>query len=169
MEPPSPDSQNETVDEILNGRLQIIQKRRGYRFSVDALLLAHFVGPCQGEAVADLGCGSGIVALILARQGRCRRVVGVDIQESAVAMARCSAELNGLEGRVSFFCGDVRRPECLPPSSPFDCVVFNPPYRRLRSGRMNPDAEKALARHEIAGSAADFLAAAGRIVKGGGA
>lgn len=165
---PLPERNDETVDEILGGRLRIIQRRKGYRFSLDALLLAHFVGPCAGESVVDLGCGGGIVALILAKLGSCEKVVGIDIQEAYVAMARRSAELNGLEGRVSFCCADVRRPERFLPASPFDCAVFNPPYRRLRSGRMNPDAERALARHEIAGSAADFMAAAGRILREGG-
>jgi tRNA1Val (adenine37-N6)-methyltransferase len=163
-----PHREDETVDEILGGRLRIIQKKQGYRFSLDALLLAHFAAAREGETVVDLGTGSGIIALTLAGLGRCRKVVGIDIQEAFVTMAWRSAVLNGLAGRVEIRCADVRHPETFCPADSFDCAVFNPPYRRLRSGRMNLDQGKALARHEIEGSVADFLSAAARILRVGG-
>ena len=83
-------------------------------------------------------------------------------------MARRSVALNGLAGCVEIRRGDVRHPESLCAPTSFDAAVFNPPYRRLRSGRMNPDPEKAVARHEIAGTAGDFLAAAVLALKPGG-
>lgn len=168
MEPQPTYREDETLDGIPGGSLRIIQKRKGYRFSLDALLLAHFAGLCEGERVVDLGCGNGIVALIVAGRGGCTQAVGIDIQEACVALARRNARLNGLEERTAFLCADLRRPEALPPPASCDCAVFNPPYRRLRSGRMNPTEEKALARHEIAGSAADFLTAAARLLKAKG-
>lgn len=158
----------ETVDDILNGRLRIVQKKTGYRFSLDALLLAHFACLRKGSDLIDLGAGSGIVALILAGRYHCGRVLGIDIQGQLVTMARRSAVLSGLDRRVEFLQGDVRRPEIFCSSLSFDVAVFNPPYRRLRSGRMNPDPEKAAARHEIMGTAADFLAAAGYALREGG-
>jgi tRNA1Val (adenine37-N6)-methyltransferase len=160
--------EGETVDEILQGQLRIIQKKKGYRFSIDALLLAHFIDLREGESLLDLGTGSGIVALILAGRYRCGRVLGIDIQEEFVAMAKRSIALNGFEGRVEIRRGDVRRPETFCPPIHFDVAAFNPPYRRLRSGRMNPDSGKALARHEIAGTAGDFLAAAAYALHEGG-
>ena len=48
---------NETIDSFLNGKLQIIQSRQGYRFSVDALLLAEFVSVRSEDIVVDLGAG----------------------------------------------------------------------------------------------------------------
>jgi tRNA1Val (adenine37-N6)-methyltransferase len=158
----------ETIDEILGGRLRIIQKRSGYRFSIDALLLAHFVVLREGEDCIELGTGSGIVALILAHQHRCRRVLGIDIQDELVLMARRSAEMNNLAGCVEIRRGDVRHPESICAPMSFDAAVFNPPYRRLRSGRMNPDPAKAIARHEVAGTLGDFLAAAAHALRDGG-
>ena len=158
----------ETVDEILGGRLRIIQKKTGYRFSLDALLLAHFAGLREGDDLIDLGTGSGIVALILAGRYRCGRVLGIEIQEELVTMAKRSVVMNGLDRRVEIRQGDVRRPESLCEPQSFDAAVFNPPYRRLRSGRMNLDPEKTVARHEIVGTAADFLAAAGHALREGG-
>jgi tRNA1Val (adenine37-N6)-methyltransferase len=150
----------ETVDEILGGRLRIIQKKRGYRFSLDALLLAHFAALREGDDLIDLGTGGGIIALILAQRVHCGRVLGIDIQDELVAIAKRNVVLNGLDGQIQIRQGDVRRPEFLCEPQSFSVAVFNPPYRRLRSGRMNPDPEKAVARHEIAGTAVDFLAAA---------
>jgi tRNA1Val (adenine37-N6)-methyltransferase len=163
-----PGEEEETVDAILGGRLRIIQKKSGYRFSIDALLLAHCVNLKKEEACIDLGTGSGVIALILAcRRGR-GRILGIDIQKELVEMARRTVELNGLAGCVEIRLGDIRHPEsCFAPIS-FDVAVFNPPYRRLRSGRTNPDLGKAVARHEIEGTVGDFLAATDYALKPGG-
>lgn len=150
----------ETVDPILDGRLRIIQKKSGYRFSIDALLLAHFTILQEEDDLIDLGTGSGIVALILAQRFRCGRVLGIEIQEDLAETARRNVLLNGLDGRIEIRRGDVRCPELLCNPQTFSAAVCNPPYRRLRSGRTNPDPERAVARHEMAGTVDDFLAAA---------
>ena len=159
------DESDETVDGILGGRLWIVQKRKGYRFSIDSLLLAHFVCLREGDDLLDLGTGTGILALILADRYRCGKVLGIEIQDELAVMAGRSAAMNGLAGRVEIRQGDVRRPETICPPRSFDAVVFNPPYRRLGSGRTNPDPEKAVARHEIEGGAADFLSAAAHALR----
>jgi tRNA1Val (adenine37-N6)-methyltransferase len=150
----------ETIDQTLGGRLRIIQKKNGYRFSIDALILAHFTALRERDDLIDLGTGSGIIALILTQRFRCGQVLGIEIQEDLAEMARRNVLLNGLEGVVEIRRGDVRRPESLCEPQSFSAAVCNPPYRRLRSGRTNSDPEKAVARHEISGTAADFLSAA---------
>lgn len=159
---------DETLDGILDGRVRILQKKNGYRFAIDTLLLAHFTGLRQGEALIDLGTGSGVLAIILAHRHRLAKVLGIDIREEFVAMARRNVVLNGLEGRVEIRRGDIRLPQniCAPLS--FDGAVFNPPYRQLRSGRMNLDPVKAAARHEIDGALGDFVTAAAYVLRVGG-
>jgi len=152
--------EDETIDAILDGRIKVIQTKGGYRFSLDALLLAYFAQPREGDRLLDLGTGSGVVALILAARYRCRQVLGIELQEGLLAMAERSVALNSLGECLVVAPGDVRRPETFCAPSSFDEVVFNPPYRRLRSGRMNPHPEKAMARHEVTGTAGDFLRAA---------
>jgi tRNA1Val (adenine37-N6)-methyltransferase len=156
---------NETVDEILGGRLRIIQRKRGYRFSIDALLLAHFTVLREGDDLIDLGTGGGIIALILARRVHCGRILGIEIQDPLVEIAKQNVMLNGLAGKIEILQGDVRRPESLCEPQSFSAAVFNPPYRKLRSGRMNSDPEKAVSRHEIAGTASDFLGAAVHVLR----
>ena len=158
----------ETVDPILDGKLKIIQKEKGYRFSVDALLLAHFVRLRKNDRILELGTGGGVTSLILARRWRCEGAVGLEIQGDLHEMARRNAALNGLEDRVRMVHGDVRVIGRFLEAQSFDVVVFNPPYRKIRSGRVNPDDQKALARHEIAGSLEDFLKAAAWALKGTG-
>ena len=160
--------EDETADDLLGGALTIFQKKNGYRFSLDALLLSHFVKLKSGENVLDLGAGAGVIALILAQRGDCGQITGLDIQEELVEMAGRSARLNNLEDRVEFLPGDVKKIRTLMKPQSFDAVVFNPPYRKLLSGRINPDDRKAVARHEIRGALGDFLAAANYVLKAGG-
>ncbi|MBI4632778.1 MAG: tRNA1(Val) (adenine(37)-N6)-methyltransferase [Deltaproteobacteria bacterium] len=160
--------EEETVDDLLGGTLKIFQKKKGYRFSLDALLLSQFVKLKSGDQILDMGAGAGVIALILAKRGDCGKVTGMDIQEEMVEMATRSARLNKLDDRVVFLPGDVKEIAAVMKSQSFDAVVFNPPYRKLHSGRINPDDRKATARHEIRGSLGDFLAAARHVLKAGG-
>jgi len=160
--------EDETIDELLNGRLKVIQKKKGYRFSLDALLLAHFIRLHRYDSILDMGTGSGVIALVTAMRWPDVRIAGVDIQEDMVAMATRSAVLNSLENRVTLRTGDVRSIRRNFDAESFDAVVFNPPYRKLNSGRINPMGEKALARHEIQGTIRDFLEAASYVLRPGG-
>ena len=158
----------ETADEILNGRIKVIQRKRGYRFSLDALLLAHFIGPGKSCHLLDLGTGSGIISLILAYLRPGIRIVGIEIQTALADMAMRTLALNGLQDTINIIVGDIRKLADLIPAHASDVVVANPPYRRLHSGRINPESEKAQARHELSGSLDDFLTAAMYALKPGG-
>ncbi|PLX82200.1 MAG: SAM-dependent methyltransferase [Desulfuromonas sp.] len=159
---------DETLDELRLGGLKIIQGRKGYRFSLDPVLLCAFASIGEGEAVADLGTGSGVIPLVVARRTGADRVLGIEIQRVLADRARRSVRLNGLEGRVEILEGDLRglREELEPRS--FDVVLANPPFRRSGTGRHAPTAERAMARHELAGGLEDFLGAAAYLLPEGG-
>jgi tRNA1Val (adenine37-N6)-methyltransferase len=161
-------SGEETIDEILGGALTLRQTRRGYRFNLDSLILAHFVFVRPGSVNLDLGCGNGIIALVLANRFNRTHWHGLELQAGPAELARRNAETNGLDGRVQIEEGDARNFKKIYKPHFFDNIVFNPPYRRLSSGRMNPSGEKAIARHEVAGSLADFLTAARYALKPAG-
>src|SRR5262245_6549486 len=151
---------DETLDVLYDGKVKLFQNRNGYRFSLDALLLAHFMTWRRGEKIADLGTGNGVIALTLAYLDSSLSITGVEIQPSMVDRASRNVQLNGLQERVTIAQVDVRRiHETLSPES-FGAVVCNPPYRRTTSGRMSPNLERKIARHEIAAALADFLRAA---------
>ncbi len=151
---------DETLDTFLNGKLQVIQKKKGYRFSIDAVLLSQFVKIRKDERVIDLGTGCGILPLLLSQTTKARSFVGVEIQTGLAECAKKNVLLNHLENRMSILQQDLRElGKTLAPGS-FDVVLSNPPYRRYRSGRINPSVEKAIARHEIEGTFEDLISVA---------
>jgi tRNA1Val (adenine37-N6)-methyltransferase len=150
----------ETLDALFRGRLKFFQRRDGYRFSLDALLLAHFVSLKKNESVADLGTGNGIIPLLLATLHSGVSITGVEFQPAMAERAERNVKLNELAGRIRICRGDVRAIRAVAPSESFDVVVCNPPYRRPTSGRISPNDEKRIARHELQGDLGDFLAAA---------
>jgi tRNA1Val (adenine37-N6)-methyltransferase len=155
--PPSPD---ETLDTFFDGRLQILQKKKGYRFSIDAVLLGQFSRIRKNENVIDLGTGCGILPLLLSQNTKAHSFVGVEIQKELAELANKNVRLNHLEDRVWILQKDFRElKEAFPPGS-FDVVLSNPPYRKYRTGRVNPAMDKAIARHEITGTLEDLISIA---------
>lgn len=160
--------EEETLDEILNGRLRVFQKKKGYRFSLDSILLAHFISLKPRARAVELGCGSGIILLILAKHFPHVDFSGLEIQEELANMARKNIKINSLDGMVKIFTGDAKTALDIFKARSFDAVIFNPPYRKISSGRINPILEKAVARHEIRGSLKVFISAAKDLLKPAG-
>lgn len=157
-----------THDTLYDGGLVCQQYRDGYRFSVDAVLAAHFCRISGNLAVLDLGCGSGIIGLILAFLYPQIRLQGAEIQKELVELAQENIQENRFSDRFQVHRIDVRhiRERLLPES--FDLVVCNPPYRKCGSGRVNRWDQAAIARHELKAELDDMLAAAAFCVKNHG-
>ncbi|UCB47787.1 MAG: methyltransferase [Deltaproteobacteria bacterium] len=156
----------ESMDEFMGGRLKLIQSKTGYRFSVDAILLSQFVTIKQGDRVVDLGTGCGIIPLILLLTKPVGYTFGLEIQKNLADQAARNTVLNGYERKMGVILGDVKHPPFAPSS--LDVVTCNPPYRPKNSGRMNPDLQRAIARHEMLASLDDILNAARRILRAQG-
>jgi len=155
----------ETLDTLFGGRLRILQKKGGYRFSIDALLLAHFAEPRSKDRIIDLGTGCGIMPLIIAFRKKTGKIAGVEIQPSLADLARRNAALNRLSTRIKILEKDLRDLEGKNVRGIFDLVLSNPPYRKVGAGRVNPRLEKALARHEFKATLQDVLRAARYLLK----
>jgi tRNA1Val (adenine37-N6)-methyltransferase len=153
-------SSDETLDSFFNGGLQVIQKKRGYRFSIDAVLLSQFIKIRENERAIDLGTGCGILPLLLSQTTKALSLVGVEIQKGLAECAKKNVLLNHLEHRVSILHQDFKKLKKIYPSGSFDIVFSNPPYREYRTGRVNPSMEKAIARHEIEGTLEDLISVA---------
>ena len=157
-----------TEDCFFNGAIRIRQQRNGYRFSIDALLAASGVEPKAGDTVLDLGTGCGIIPLILGFRYTDLRIVGVEIQKELAELARFNCRQNGLEDRFDIIHTDMRELHPTRFERPVDWVVCNPPYRRPSSGRMNPDMQRAVARHEIQVNLAQIVKTATKMLAIGG-
>lgn len=157
-----------TEDTLFDGRLKCLQHSRGYRFSVDAVLLGNFIQPRRGDTVLDLGCGCGIVSLILAYRWPEISLTGLEIQPDLAALARKNAGLNKWQDRISIIEGDLKEIRKHVGVGSFDWVISNPPYRKPGTGRINPGAEQAVARHEQAADLESVTRAANWAVRKGG-
>ena len=161
----APEDQERTDDAMYRGGVRILQHRRGYRFSFDAVLLAHEVARLRPRRGAEFGAGSGVVSLCLATMLPEYRGKAFEIQPSLAHLARENAVRNGLAERIAVVEGDVRR---LPQEVDAPEVVFmNPPYFGAREGTPSPNLERARARHQANGSLVELLQAAKRMVAGG--
>jgi tRNA1Val (adenine37-N6)-methyltransferase len=154
---------DEILDEFLDGRLRLIQSAKGYRFSIDAILLAQFVTIKPRDVVVDLGSGCGIISLLLLLEKPVEYVIALEIQKDLADQAVRNAALNGVMDRMGVLLADLRHAPFRKPVA--DVVVCNPPFRRPGSGRVNPDLQRAIARHEIMASLNDILSAASAVLK----
>ncbi|OGW37471.1 MAG: hypothetical protein A2Y97_12730 [Nitrospirae bacterium RBG_13_39_12] len=137
-----------TLDSIRD--INLYQSKSGYRFSVDSLLLYNFVNLKKVINIADLGAGSGIVGILLAKKYHDANITLFELQDSLISLAKKNVAKNYLEDRVKVIKCDLRTLPFLY-LSPFnyDLVVSNPPFRKLKSGLLNLEEEKAIARHEV--------------------
>ena len=154
---------DESIDDFMDGRLKLIQSRKGYRFSIDAILLSEFVSIKPGDIIIDLGTGCGVIPLVILLKNMAGYAYGLEIQPVLANQAVRNAALNGFEKKMGVILGDIRHPPLMRASA--DVVICNPPYRRREAGRINPDPQRAIARHEIHASLDDILNTARGLLK----
>ncbi|MBZ0158078.1 MAG: tRNA1(Val) (adenine(37)-N6)-methyltransferase [Alphaproteobacteria bacterium] len=172
--------------------VRVYQRKDGYRFSVDALLLYSFVGLQRVKSIADIGAGSGIIGLLLARKYPGAKVFLIELQENLARLAERNCIVNGLQDRVKVLHADVKeirgrireiygRQSRTGPQvccgegadngdfgellSSFDLVVSNPPFRKPRTGKLSTGDERAIARHEIMLPLEDLVSAVALMLK----
>ncbi len=161
----------ETIEDLQYKGYKIYQRSDGFKFGVDAVLAAYYAQAEMkpGQAVLDLGTGTGIIPILLAARTLDTHITGLEIQADMAEMARRSVALNHLESRVSILTGDIANcPVELVPKGMFHHVVSNPPYQKKGSGIQNPTDSKAIARHEIFCTLEDVISLAARSLTEGG-
>lgn len=148
--------------EKLDYDLQIFQNSELYTFTSDAVLLAKFVNLRKDDVVVDLGTGSGIIALYLAKKGCSKKVIGVEIQTELAKMAEKSVKLNKLEDKIEIINKNMKEVKLSA-----DVVVANPPYKKLTSLK-NQNSSRAIARHEVEINLDELLTTASKMLNTGG-
>lgn len=140
---PRPDA--ETRDAFYRGRVVILQKKHGYRFAVDAPLLADFIRTRRSDEALEIGTGSGVIALLLSIKPF-RHITALEVQAGLARLARRNVAVNGLERRIEVVRADLRRWR---PERRFDLILSNPPYIKKATGFLSANGERSIARHEI--------------------
>jgi len=138
-----------SADNLLNSKIKISQPEKGYRFSIDPFILAAHVEGTRNQKVIDIGCGCGIIPLILSLKSSALKITGIEIQRELYVCAKKNIITNKLENSINIIHGDIKNIDTSDTNGKADIIVSNPPYKKKGSGRLNPNSQKAIARHEI--------------------
>ncbi|CAM3094752.1 tRNA1(Val) (adenine(37)-N6)-methyltransferase [Paenibacillus sediminis] len=157
----------ERIDDLLTENLHIIQSDEVFSFSMDAVLLAHFVSLPQKGKIIDLCTGNGVIPLLMSTRTRAH-IEGIEIQERLADMAKRSVEMNELEHRIQIRHGDLRELHLETGYEVYDAITVNPPYMALRGQDIKLNPHQAIARHEISCTLEEVIAACKRLIRTGG-
>ncbi len=158
--------EDETIEDLQLHGLKLIQKKKGFRFGMDAVLLADFMSIRAGDCVADFGCGTGILPVLLAGREKGSFYYGVDIQEELCEIAERNFRLNRLKGKV--VRADLTKQTAFLPQCSLDAIICNPPYGAPQSSLTSPFPERAIARTQQEGTIDGFLKNAFQLLRGKG-
>lgn len=159
---------DETVDWLPEHRMQILQKKKGFRFGTDAVALAAWASGIRSRRTADLGTGTGIVSMLLAAGTETPRFDAFEIQPQMADMADRSIRGNSLEGRIHIYNEDMRNAAARIGHGSCDLVVANPPYFRRGGGLISETDGKLHSRHERECPLEEWVAAGARLLRSRG-
>lgn len=154
---------DQVTKEWIDKTYHIYQPRKGYRFSLDSLILADFVDLKADQKVLDAGTGTGVLPLLLLKKAPGLSFTGVEIQSALARLAQRTMVENGLS-QVEILEADLRT---LSPSyhHGYHVVVSNPPYFKKAAGIISRDETCRLARHELALSMGELLDKAYKLLR----
>ncbi len=158
----------ERIDDLQLAGLRILQKEQGFRFGMDAVLLADFARVEPRDRVADFGTGTGILPLLVAGRDRAAHIDAFELQPDMADMAKRSVDLNGLTERISVHALPVEQASDVVPPCSLDVILCNPPYGLPGTTLHNPTETLSLARHQSSEGLAAWFSMAYRLLRGKG-
>jgi tRNA1(Val) A37 N6-methylase TrmN6 len=141
--------EDEVIDDLMINNLKVFQKKKGFKFGIDAVLISNFASDLKADKVLDIGTGTGIIPILLAGKYNFRKVSGIEIQKVYYEMAVRSVEYNKLKNKINIINGDIQNYKDIFLNEKFDMIISNPPYKVRGSGIINENNSKTIARHEI--------------------
>lgn len=159
---------SERIDDLQIKGYRLIQNPDLFCFGVDAVLLSSFAKAKEGDRVIDLGCGNGIIPILLAAKTGAASIVGLEIQEESASLAKRSVELNKLQDRIEIVQGDIKEATGIFKAASFDVVTVNPPYMNENHGIVNDFSPLAIARHELLCTLEDIIVQSAKLLRPGG-
>lgn len=156
-----------TVDTIWSEEIRIAQPKRGYRFTVDAVLLAKFLPSTPDAEILEIGTGTGVIAILFSHLQTFRLLISIEIQKELADLARINFNAS-FRGNWKLFEMDAITFADESPAQSFDFIFSNPPYRRAGTGKLNPNLQKAIARHELKFKLEDLFQCSQKLLKKGG-
>lgn len=158
----------ERLDDLVIDNMKLWQRTDQFCFSIDAIILAHFVPIKSRHVYADLGTGTGVIPLILTARGA-KKVVGFELNPITAELAERNRQLNHKEEEIQIIQADYCQLPMKTFNGSFDTIVVNPPYFDVNQGKAPDTAARQLALHETHTTIDDVCKAAKGLVKFGGA
>ena len=158
----------ERIDELQRNGYRIIQNPERFCFGMDAVLLSGFARAKKQERCLDLGCGNGIIPILMEAKTEGKHFTGLEIQPESADMAKRSVALNGLQDRIDIVEGDIKDASKIFGASSFHVVTTNPPYMTAQHGLTNVYEAKTIARHEVLCNLEDIIRESARLLMPGG-
>lgn len=147
---------------LLKNDMQLIQKKEGFRFSVDPVLLSDFFNYNKKGKILDIGTGNGIIPILLLSKNKGEKIIGIDIQAESCELAKRNIVLNSLNEKIEIVNCDIKD---YPYGNSFDYIVSNPPYMKLDGKKQNDYESKSIARHEVKLNLEELIKNAKRLLK----
>lgn len=160
--------EGERLDDLQRDGLCLIQNPAWFCFGMDAVLLSAFARVKRDQVCLDLGCGNGVIPILLAGRTEGTSFTGLELQEDIAEMAQRSVCYNRLEEKVHIVRGDIKEATSIFGAASFDVITSNPPYLTQSHGLLSETGHKAVARHEIACTLEDVISSAAHLLKPGG-
>ena len=156
--------EDETLEDLPSVNCKIIQKKKGFRFTVDSILLVNFLKLKKNTNLLDIGTGTGIMPLLLCRKEEINLITAVEIETEIAKMFEKTIEINSLKSKIKLINTDIKNYK----EEPFDMIISNPPYMKLNEGYVSPHDYRAGARHEVNLDLKELLINGKRLLKNGG-
>jgi len=144
--------EDEDISPFIRGKIRIIQKREGYRFNIDSLLLVDFLNIKSSGKIIDIGTGSGIIPILISLKYKNLKLYALEVQEDLFDIAKRNFQINNVNVQVAL--GNVKDVKKIYNHQYFDYVVINPPY--FKEGNYKNIQEK-IARSEALAKLEDFI------------
>ncbi len=156
--------ENEIKDDLQINNLHIIQKKDGFKFGTDAVLLSDFAKKTKAKSILDLCTGSGVIPILMSAKSKAKNIWGLEINEETADMASRSVSLNCLEEKIKIVCGDLKNSTKYFTPHSFEAVTINPPYMKANTNVLNEHDLKTIARHEVLCNIDDCMEACAKML-----
>lgn len=157
--------EDETLDDLTKFNRKIIQKKDGFRFAIDAVLLANFLNIKKKSIMIDIGTGTGIMPLLLVDNPKIEKIYGIEIQEEIAKMAKRTVNINDLGEKIEIVKEDFNNINF---NFKVDIIVTNPPYIKKENGKISTNSIKAISRHELKLNLEQLVLKSKKTLKSGG-
>lgn len=157
----------ETVVNLLNKDMKIIQRVDHFAFSLDSLLVSEFASITKyTNKIVDLGTGNGVIPLFLSKKTKAK-ITGIEIQEISSDLAKRNVQLNNLEDQISIINDDMKNWRQYFRNNSIDMVISNPPFFKFDGNekQLNDLTQLTLARHEISITLEEIIQTASNLLK----